>query len=48
MDPELVVAPCMGAWIETLVKTGNNSPTLVAPCMGAWIETDLGNYADTY
>ena len=35
----LEVAPYVGAWIETLVKTPNLRLTGVAPYVGAWIET---------
>ena len=34
------VAPCMGAWIETLYDKLIELTNKVAPCMGAWIETD--------
>ena len=35
----LVVAPRVGAWIETLVMLNLGLPKLVAPRVGAWIET---------
>ena len=34
-----VVAPCVGAWIETPLLVCIQSPHAVAPCVGAWIET---------
>ncbi len=34
-----LVAPYMGAWIETNVRTYGHLQALVAPYMGAWIET---------
>jgi len=35
-----VVAPCVGAWIETdVIDMGNHIVGCVAPCVGAWIET---------
>ena len=34
-----MVAPRVGAWIETLLKPGLRPPVLVAPRVGAWIET---------
>ncbi len=34
-----VVAPFMGAWIETLTKQLPPEIDMVAPFMGAWIET---------
>ena len=39
------VAPCVGAWIETMkMPCGLHFPD-VAPCVGAWIETvDVENY----
>ena len=33
------VAPCVGAWIETLILVLFLCIRLVAPCVGAWIET---------
>ena len=35
------VAPCVGAWIETLWYPDSELKTTVAPCVGAWIETDF-------
>ena len=35
----LVVAPHVGAWIETIVELSNSAPVSVAPHVGAWIET---------
>ena len=34
-----LVAPFMGAWIETLITLYTDIGVLVAPFMGAWIET---------
>jgi len=34
-----VVAPCAGAWIETLSRSSPLFRPHVAPCAGAWIET---------
>ena len=36
----LLVAPHMGAWIETPYWALGNTPLKVAPHMGAWIETE--------
>ena len=36
-----LVAPHVGAWIETRGKPGSHDPTPVAPHVGAWIETGL-------
>ena len=33
------VAPCAGAWIETITSSSSSSAHDVAPCAGAWIET---------
>ena len=41
-----VVAPCMGAWIETEDAWVIESAYWVAPCMGAWIETSSQNSAN--
>ena len=35
----MVVAPRVGAWIETETDLNNNVTSLVAPRVGAWIET---------
>ena len=35
------VAPCTGAWIETMNSQRRLNPSDVAPCTGAWIETLL-------
>ncbi len=37
---EVDVAPRMGAWIETWVRSRCLARCLVAPRMGAWIETE--------
>ncbi len=37
----VVVAPCMGAWIEIPEIRCKASLLAVAPCMGAWIEIRL-------
>ena len=39
MSLRFSVAPCVGAWIETLRLIGVNLMEVVAPCVGAWIET---------
>ena len=36
-----IVAPHVGAWIETAESTPPAEPTPVAPHVGAWIETNL-------
>ena len=33
------VAPCVGAWIETVHLSISMIAFSVAPCVGAWIET---------
>ena len=33
------VTPCMGVWIETLLRLKLKKQILVTPCMGVWIET---------
>ena len=38
-----LVAPCMGAWIETNEFRTTAVDSGVAPCMGAWIETQMIN-----
>ena len=35
----VIVAPYMGAWIETYIQTFQPKYLSVAPYMGAWIET---------
>ena len=35
----LLVAPYVGAWIETVVQPVFQHPKKVAPYVGAWIET---------
>ena len=37
----LVVAPYVGAWIETLYLCEDAGECGVAPYVGAWIETDI-------
>ncbi len=34
-----VVAPYVGAWVETPVRANPVTPGLVAPYVGAWVET---------
>ena len=34
-----LVAPLVGAWIETLIALPHSALLLVAPLVGAWIET---------
>ena len=36
-----LVAPCVGAWIETSIPTFWIRLLIVAPCVGAWIETPV-------
>ena len=38
---EYAVAPYVGAWIETTLKTDFIMEYIVAPYVGAWIETRL-------
>ena len=43
--PDWLVAPYVGAWIETGVSSKSNPSKFVAPYVGAWIETGGGgNY----
>ena len=35
-----VVAPYVGAWIETLIRASDDLEARVAPYVGAWIETE--------
>ena len=35
----ILVAPRVGAWIETEIKSAVFSAIIVAPRVGAWIET---------
>ena len=39
LAPTFVVAPCTGAWIETVSHAAGPLALGVAPCTGAWIET---------
>ena len=41
MEGPDIVAPCVGAWIETSYTKGAITAQIVAPCVGAWIETLL-------
>ena len=41
VDTEQLVAPYVGAWIETSQVSEFSLPTEVAPYVGAWIETHL-------
>ena len=41
MDAMCMVAPYMGAWIETTIPKAISPLKQVAPYMGAWIETIL-------
>ena len=45
----MLVAPYVGAWIETFTVISIFVVVLVAPYVGAWIETlrALGNIADS-
>ena len=38
-DKDIIVAPLVGAWIETVKLTCEQIRTQVAPLVGAWIET---------
>ena len=38
-----IVAPHVGAWIETITKSLPCGSSWVAPHVGAWIETALGD-----
>ena len=38
---DTIVAPCVGAWIETHLLLSQHQLHFVAPCVGAWIETKL-------
>ena len=39
IKPLKKVAPCVGAWIETMYGKVYRVRDEVAPCVGAWIET---------
>ncbi len=41
---DCLVAPRVGAWIETFQQIPNLSASLVAPRVGAWIETDKSGH----
>ena len=34
----LYVTPCMGVWIEILLRINHNWQRVVTPCIGVWIE----------
>ena len=39
---QIIVAPCVGAWIETGIALKYKLQAIrVAPCVGAWIETSF-------
>ena len=38
-----VVAPLVGAWIETMISARSLRQWRVAPLVGAWIETDTSS-----
>ena len=40
----IMVAPLVGAWIETLSNVGLSNFPYVAPLVGAWIETYVAGY----
>ena len=40
-----IVAPRIGAWIETRKAVDENNVFYVAPRIGAWIETEKGSIA---
>ena len=35
------VTPCVGVWIETMVRCPELTTEAVTPCVGVWIETTL-------
>ncbi len=37
----VVVAPCVGAWVEILMIPAVCAAADVAPCVGAWVEIEL-------
>ena len=39
MDEAMEVTPCVGVWIETLMKAKQLPNHIVTPCVGVWIET---------
>ena len=38
----MLVTPCVGVWIETVIRQRNNVKSWVTPCVGVWIETLKG------
>ena len=36
---EIIVAPYVGAWVETDVQRQQEENLIVAPYVGAWVET---------
>ena len=36
------VTPCVGVWIETVIKKARLPMPIVTPCVGVWIETMVG------
>ena len=44
---EYAVAPYVGAWIETSLRSGKKKPHPVAPYVGAWIETSMMHSKNT-
>ena len=40
-QPQPLVAPYVGAWIETLMTRNSTRLANVAPYVGAWIETGI-------
>ena len=43
-----IVAPHVGAWIETYLNSPNGFKLKVAPHVGAWIETVEFGYTQTF
>ena len=39
MDIKDFVTPCVGVWIETVLRNNWRVKPLVTPCVGVWIET---------
>ena len=43
-----IVAPYVGAWIETQQPFALEAPNMVAPYVGAWIETNNNSKSDEH
>ena len=48
MSTRSIVAPYVGAWIETVLSSRKRILRFVAPYVGAWIETSSCTSFDTY